>query len=369
MLGGCHRRLELLLGVAGHDEERAGDHEVVHRLACSFATFGEVRQGDFTQVLLGGEAVADEAVADLTGGASHEFADAGEPDVRAAEVAEVALVGREERGHQGVGVELAAELQRFAVLPGVPDGADGRDHLFRPGCGLAPFHGESLGDVGLDLGAEAKVEATLAERLEIPAEVRKQHRVSGEGDGNRCAEFERFGVFGGEHQGQERIVARLGCPDAVVTGRFLGFGVGDDLVDVGAESETSVDLHGACSLSAGGRWGRGDRGLPDDAGLALGPGLFLAVRQRSPDRLLEAIETERGLVRFTRAGRHQAGCAYNRTPHPAARQGHRCYRSLRRAVTRWGSGAWSRWRLDRQKSFASHMPATTNTIMAMAATV
>ena len=316
LLGGCHRGVELLLVVAGHDEERAGDHEVVHRLARSFTAFGEVRQGDFTQVLLGGEAVADEAVADLAGGASHEFTDAGEPDVRAAEVAKVALIGREERGHQGVGVELAAELQRFAVLPRVPDGADGRDHLFRPGCGLAPFHGEPLGDVWLDLGAEAEVEAALAERLKIPAEVREQHRVSGESDRDRRAEFERFGVFGSEHQGQERVVTRLGCPDAVVAGRFLGFGVGDDLVDVGAESETSVDLHGACSLSAGWAVGRGDRGLPDDAGLALGPALFPAVRQRSPARLFEAIEAERGLVRFACAGRHQASCAYNRTPAP-----------------------------------------------------
>ena len=66
---------------------------------------------DLAQVPLGGEAVADEAVAHLAGHLGHQLADAGEEDLRQAEPVEVGRRRSEERRHQRVRVELAAELE------------------------------------------------------------------------------------------------------------------------------------------------------------------------------------------------------------------------------------------------------------------
>jgi hypothetical protein len=62
------------------------DLEPLHRLAGLGAPALERRDRDLAQVLLGGEAVADEAVAHLAGDLGHELADAGQEDLRDAEV-------------------------------------------------------------------------------------------------------------------------------------------------------------------------------------------------------------------------------------------------------------------------------------------
>ena len=61
---------------------------------------------------------------------------------------------------------------------------------------MAPLHREPLGDVRLDLAAEAEHEAALRVRLQVPADVGQRHRVAGERDGDRRAELERLGVLG-----------------------------------------------------------------------------------------------------------------------------------------------------------------------------
>ncbi len=187
--------------------------------------------------------MAEEAVAHLACDLRHQLADSREEDLRQAEVTEFLRVGREERGHQCVLVELATELQRRAVLPGVPDRTDGLDHLAHPGCRVAPLHREALGDVRLDLAAQPEHEAALRERLQIPADVREQHRVAGERDGDRRAELDRLGSLGGDGEREERIVGGLGRPDPRVAGRLEFGGAPAGLVDGTVQS--GVDLHAA----------------------------------------------------------------------------------------------------------------------------
>ena len=160
------------------------------------------------EVALGGEAVAEEAVGHLAGDLGHQLADAGEEHLRVA----VRVRARvEERRHQRVGVEVAAEVELGAVVPAVPDGADGQDHLAHAGRRVRPRHREALGDVRLDLRAEAEHEAAPGLRLQVVGRVGQRHRVAGEGDGDARAELERVGVLGGEDEREERVVAGLGA--------------------------------------------------------------------------------------------------------------------------------------------------------------
>ena len=134
-------------------------------------------------------------------------------------------VRREERRHQRVRVELAAELQRRAVQPRVPDRPDGEHHLAHPRRRVTPLHREALGDVRLDLAAETEREPSAGEALQVPADVGERHRVAGEGDGDRRAELELGGVLGGEQQREERVVRRLGGPHAGVADGFELLGI------------------------------------------------------------------------------------------------------------------------------------------------
>ena len=70
--------------------------------------------------------------------------------------------GVEERRHQRVLVELAAEVELRARVPAVPDRADREDHLAHPRRGVAPRHREALLDVRLDLRAEPEDEAAAS---------------------------------------------------------------------------------------------------------------------------------------------------------------------------------------------------------------
>ena len=232
---------QLGLGAARDDEARPDDLEALHRLARLGPTALQGRQGDFAEVALGRESVADEPVADLTGHFRHQLTDTGEEDLRHAEPSQLGSLRREERGHQRMRVEVAAEGQRRAVLPRVPDGPDGQDHLPHAGRRVAPLHAEPLGDVRFDLTAETEHETTLGERLQVPAGVGQRHRVAGERHRDRRAELDRLGVLGTDQQREERVVRRLRGPHAAVPGGFGLLGLSACLVQI--ESDATIDLH------------------------------------------------------------------------------------------------------------------------------
>ena len=190
LLGAGLRRGQLLLGGAGDDERRPGDLDVGQRAARLGRAPLERGQRDLAEVALGGEAVAQEAVAHLAGHLGHQLADAGQEDLGVA----VRVRARvEERGHQGVRVEVALEVELGAVVPRRPDGADGQDHLPHAGGGLRPRHREALRDVRLDLAAEAEDEAAAGRGLQVPGDLGQVHRVAGEGHGDAGAQLDPLG--------------------------------------------------------------------------------------------------------------------------------------------------------------------------------
>ena len=90
---------------------------------------GQRGHGDLAQVPLGGEAVAQEPVGHLAGHRRHRLAHPGQQHPGCA----VRVGPRvEERRHQRVLVELAAELQLGAVVPAAPDRLQRQDELAHP---------------------------------------------------------------------------------------------------------------------------------------------------------------------------------------------------------------------------------------------
>ncbi len=122
-------------------------------------------------------------------------------------------------------VELAAEAQLGAVVPGVPDGPHGQDELAHPGRRVRPRHREALLDVRLDLAAEAEDEAALGRQLQVVGRAspgssgcgRTRRRSRSRARGARCARP-------ASEQREERVVRRLRRPDPVVARRLLQLG-------------------------------------------------------------------------------------------------------------------------------------------------
>src|SRR5207302_719346 len=83
-----------------------------------------------------------------------------------------------------VAVKLAAEVELRVRVPAVPDRPHREDELAHSFRRMRPRGAEALLDVGLDLRPEPEDEATLRERLQVPAEVRQVHGAAGEGDGS-----------------------------------------------------------------------------------------------------------------------------------------------------------------------------------------
>ena len=174
------------VGVAGGDQPRVARSEPVavaaRRARSPRAMSG---QGDLAQVALGGEAVHEHPVGDLGGDLGHPRSDGGEQHRR-----RPARVGRrgEHRRHQGVLVELAAEVEPGAVLPARPDGPQRQHELAHPGGRLGPRHAEPPLDVGLDLGAEAEDETAELNDCRSLATDGDGHRVAGERHRDRGAQ-------------------------------------------------------------------------------------------------------------------------------------------------------------------------------------
>ena len=80
--------------------------------------------------------------------------------------------GIEERRHKRQLVVFAAEIQFRALLPAIPEGTDGGDLLAQfAGHGCGPGHPKAALDVRLDLGAQAKDEASAGLRRQVPGSV------------------------------------------------------------------------------------------------------------------------------------------------------------------------------------------------------
>ncbi len=108
--------------------------------------------------------------------------------------------------------------------------ARGEDVVLEARGGPVEGHGEAVGDVGLDLGPEAGDEASGGEALEVPGELRRDHRGAGEGDGDGGAEVEPLRAARGDGEREEGVVLGLAGPQA---GESQVLGRSGDLVHTG----------------------------------------------------------------------------------------------------------------------------------------
>ena len=152
-----------------------------------------------------------------------------------------ARAGIEERRHQRVPVELAAEVERRALVPGRPDRPDREHELAHALDRLRPRHREPLLDVRLDLRAEPETEASVRRELQVVRGLRERHRVARERDRDRGRELHPLGVLGREQQREERIVLTFEAEDPVVSRGFDRGRGGGDRAEVG-DRQCGVDL-------------------------------------------------------------------------------------------------------------------------------
>src|SRR5690606_504391 len=162
---------------AGRDEAAAAHFEGVAVAALLGETPLEVRQSDVLEIAPRTEAVQPHAVADAAGEAEHRRANRGDVDRHGRQLRRRR---RELRCHQSEAVMLALVRERLAGLPRAPDRAERFDVLAQPRRGPAPRDAEAPLVVTLDLRPETEDEAPARVDLEIPGDVRDDHRASRE---------------------------------------------------------------------------------------------------------------------------------------------------------------------------------------------
>ena len=181
----------------------------------------------------------DPAVGDLACDRGHGRPEAGERDRRTP----VRIrAWAEERRHECVGIERAAELEPLATVPGAPDRPDGLDELAHAGVRFRPGLPEAFLDVRPDLRAESEDEAAARQELEVVRQVRAQHRIARERDRDRGREPHAIRVLRRRDERQEGIVGALEREESIEALRLQGVGLGAGVAKVGRE-QCSLDLH------------------------------------------------------------------------------------------------------------------------------
>ena len=228
----------LLLGLAGNDEGRIADFEILALPARFRPAPLKRRQRHLAQVFLGGERVDEHPVGHFAGHLGHQ-----RPHRREKHPGRPVFgVGRrEKRRHQRVPVELAGELQRLALVPVRPDGAHGQDELPHTRRRVRPRHAEALGDMRPNLRAEAEHEAALRGGVQVMTDVGERHGRACERhrDGGHKVDF--FGGLGRHEQREERVVPGLRAQDSRIAHLFQSTGFGAHLVQLPADA--AVYLH------------------------------------------------------------------------------------------------------------------------------
>jgi len=227
--------------VGGNHEHGRVDGEV----GALFSVVGQAGfddgHGYVAQVGCRVQGVDVDAVAMRAGQTQHLLIDGGDVDRR---WWVIDRAGIKEGGHQRQFEELAHVIEARPVLPAVPEGADSLDGLAHPLDRLLPLDAETQDVVGLHLWSQAEDETAAREALQIPGGVGQNGRAAGEGDGNRRAQRQLAGVFGGQREVEERITAGLGHPEAIKAECFGRGGIDGYLFESGLQ-KTDVELHDA----------------------------------------------------------------------------------------------------------------------------
>ena len=131
--------------------------------------------------------------------------------------------GIEERRHQRVRVELAAEVELRAFVPATPRsrGSASTNSRMRA-AGFDHCIEKRFSMCGLICVPSPRLKRPRDASCRSYACLRERHRVAGERDHDRGRELHALGVLGREQQREQRVVRALERVDAVVAGGFDG---------------------------------------------------------------------------------------------------------------------------------------------------
>ena len=200
---------DLFLG-RGHDH-RSGDRDA--------PPAGRHRgQDDVGQVRPRVHRMHDQPIGHLAGQAGHAGADAGQVD---RDLRVVDRSGVEERRHQRQPIVLAAKRRAGAGLPGLPRGVQDGDVLAHP-CHrpVRPRHPEAPLDVRAHLRSEAEDEAAAGQVCQVPGGCATASGERAKATAIAVPSSIRSVCSAASDERQERVMARLGGPEARDAGRL-----------------------------------------------------------------------------------------------------------------------------------------------------
>ena len=97
--------------------------------------------------------------------------------------------------------------------------------------------------MGFDLTTQPEGEASLGNQLDVIRAVRQIHRISSEPHHNAGSQFNCFGRLSHKGEHCERVVARFGNPQTVVTDLFLFAGLIHNPVKPTIYAYAAIDFH------------------------------------------------------------------------------------------------------------------------------
>src|SRR5438034_3035728 len=210
-------RRQLRVGVADHDKRRCRVREISAFASGLAHALFVARKHTFAEICGTVERVDVQTFADLAGHAAHVRVYDRDVDW---DSWMLDRPGVEHGCHEVEAVELALEVEPGAGLPAVPDGPDRQHLLAKLRARRLELHRETPLVVPLHLRAESEDHPSTRRLLEIPRDVRSDHRAARERDSDGSAKLDTLSTCGGDSERQIRIVLCLGRPQAVVAHRL-----------------------------------------------------------------------------------------------------------------------------------------------------
>ncbi len=203
----CFGDCDLRVVAADHEEGSADHLDVADRAARRPGSCCHSGQHDFANVLERGNGMDAQTRAVLTGEARHVRVHGREVD---RDLGMVDRPGVEQGVHEREPVVLRLECGPSSRLEGLEHRLDAQDVVAQARAGRSvPISGVPAFHVAAHLRAQAQLEASARELLEVPCELGGDERAAREGDRDVGAELHALGVLGGDGERQVRVVAGL----------------------------------------------------------------------------------------------------------------------------------------------------------------
>ncbi len=252
--GGTHVKGDLLLdeafgpggigGVVGGDGEDGRVHTEIGPRSFPFGQPGcQMGQRVLVKVFHGMDGMNMHSFAQFTGQPQHLFVHGRNVNGRVG-VGDGA--GIKKGGHQLEQEKLAFKIERFVMLPAIPQGMDGLNGLAHPLDRFVPFHAQPQHIVGFHLWPQTEDETAVAILRQVPGNVCQNSGGARKGDRYRRAQSQRGAMLRRQRQRQKNIVVGLGRPQAVKPQCLCRLNMGCHFGQI-MDKESGIKLHGRCS--------------------------------------------------------------------------------------------------------------------------